>query len=54
MRKNSLSVQFSQFSSVTQSCLPHGLYMVHGILQSRILEWVAFPFSRGLDRGGVK
>ena len=26
---------------------PHGLYTVHGILQARILEWVAFPFSRG-------
>ena len=22
-------------------------YMVHGILQARILAWVAFPFSRG-------
>ena len=22
-------------------------YMVHGILQARILEWAAFPFSRG-------
>ena len=22
-------------------------YMVRGILQARILEWVAFPFSRG-------
>ena len=22
-------------------------YIVHGILQVRILEWVAFPFSRG-------
>ena len=21
-------------------------YTVHGILQARILEWVAFPFSR--------
>ena len=21
--------------------------MVHGILQARILEWVAFPFSKG-------
>ena len=33
---------------VAQLCLtlrPHGL--VHGILQARILEWVAFPFSRG-------
>ena len=34
---------------VTQSCLTL-CYMactVHGILQARILEWVAFPFSRG-------
>ena len=22
-------------------------YIVHGILQARILEWVAFPFSGG-------
>ena len=22
-------------------------YIVHGILQARILEWVTFPFSRG-------
>ena len=22
-------------------------YKVHGILQARTLEWVAFPFSRG-------
>ena len=26
--------------------LYHGVYTVHGILQARILEWVAFPFSR--------
>ena len=35
---------------VTQSCLtlcdPMD-YIVHGILQARVLEWVAFPFSRG-------
>ena len=35
---------------VTQSCLtlcdPMD-YTVHGILQATILEWVAFPFSRG-------
>ena len=35
---------------VTQSCLtlcdPTD-YTVHGILQARTLEWVAFPFSRG-------
>ena len=22
-------------------------YTIHGILQAKILEWVAFPFSRG-------
>ena len=27
-------------------CDPLG-YTVHGILQARILEWVAFPFSKG-------
>ena len=27
-------------------CNPMGS-TVHGILQARILEWVAFPFSRG-------
>ena len=25
-------------------------YTVHGILQARILEWVAFPFSRGCSQ----
>ena len=29
-------------------------YTVHGILQARILEWVAFPFSRGLSNPGTK
>ena len=29
------------------SLWPHGLYIVHGILQARILEWVAFLFSMG-------
>ena len=35
---------------VTQSCLilcDPMVYTVHGILQARILECVAFPFSRG-------
>ena len=35
---------------VTQSCpaLCDPMdYIVHRILQARILEWVAFPFSRG-------
>ena len=32
-------------SVVVNSLRPHGLY--HGILQARILEWIAIPFSRG-------
>ena len=35
---------------VAQPCLTlcdPMVYIVHGILQARILEWVAFPFSRG-------
>jgi len=35
---------------VARSCPTHCEpidYTVHGILQARILEWVAFPFSRG-------
>ena len=29
-------------------------YTVHGILQARILEWVAFPFSRDYNRSSMK
>ena len=29
-------------------------YTVHGILQARILEWVAFPFSRGSPNPGIE
>ena len=34
---------------VTRLCptLCDPIVTVHGILQARILEWVAFPFSRG-------
>ena len=34
---------------VTQLCLTlcDPMDYVHGILQARILEWVAFPFSEG-------
>ena len=34
-------------SVMPDSLQPHGLCKVHGILQARMLEWVAFPFSRG-------
>ena len=29
-------------------------YTVYGILQVRILEWVAIPFSRGLPNPGIE
>ena len=32
----------------------HMDYTVHGILQARILEWVAFLFSRDLPNPGIK
>ena len=42
---------------VAQSCLtlcnPMD-YTVHGILQARILEWVAFPFSGDLSNPGIE
>ena len=37
---------FYVFESESESCNPI-VYTVHGILQPRILEWEAFPFSRG-------
>ena len=44
-------------SEVAQSCptLCDPIdYTVHGILQARILEWVAFPFSRGFPNPGIE
>ena len=32
--------------AVVSDSLPHMDYTVHEILQARILEWVAIPFSR--------
>ena len=29
-------------------------YTVHGILQTKVLEWVAFPFFRDLPNPGIK
>ena len=34
-------------SESAQFCLTFATWTVHGILQARTLEWVAFPFSRG-------
>ena len=40
------SVTSASGSVVRNSCNPMD-YTIHGILQAGILEWVAFPFSRG-------
>ena len=37
----------------SMDCSPPGS-SVHGILQERILEWVAIPFSRGSSRPGIE
>ena len=42
---------------VAQSCLTLCKtmdYTVHGILEARILQWVAFPFSGDLPNPGIK
>ena len=39
-------VKAQSLSPVQLSVIPTD-YTVHGILQARILEWVAFPFSGG-------
>ena len=45
-----MALQRQKKVKVTQWCLtlcnPMD-YTVHGIIQARILEWVAFPFSKG-------
>ena len=43
-----LEVKWSKIHSVMSN------YTVHGILQARILEWVAFPFSRGSFQPGIQ
>ena len=45
--------KWSQSCSVVSNSLqPDGLYNPSGFLQARILEWVAFPFSRGSFQPG--
>ena len=42
-------MKVKKWKSLSRLSLCHLMdYTVHGILQARILEWVAFPFSRGI------
>ena len=48
---------FTSVVKVTHSCptLCDPMdYTVHGILQARVLEWVAFPFSGDLPDPGIE
>ena len=45
------SLQFCPTLCATVNCSPSGS-SVHGILQARILEWVAISFSRGSSQPG--
>ena len=51
--KSHLLISYKVKVKATQSCLtlcnPID-YTVHEILQARVLEWVAYPFSRGSSR----
>ena len=44
--QNDCEVKVKVAQSYLTFCDPMD-YTVHGVLQARILEWVAFPFSRG-------
>ena len=43
-----------QLSAAPWAVVRQAPFTVHGILQSRILEWVAIPFSRGLPDPGIE
>ena len=45
--------QSASCSVVSDSLWPND-YTVHGILQAKVLEWVAFPFSRDLPNPGIE
>ena len=41
-------------SAASNPLQPHGNYAVHGILQARILEWVAYPSPVDLPYPGIE
>ena len=50
-KRNICEVKVAQ--SCPTLCYPM-TYTVHGFLQARILEWVAFPFSRGSSQPRIE
>ena len=50
-RKNLIVAKVWKWKSLSRVWLCDPMdYTVHGILQTKILEWVAFPFSRGCSQ----
>jgi len=47
MRGHETLVSFDELLKVKVLFEALWTYTVHGILQARILEWIALPFSRG-------
>ena len=45
-KKSAINMKVKVTQSCPTLCDPMD-YTVHGIIQARILEWVALPFSRG-------
>ena len=56
-RSKTISSLGIQYVKVIQSCptlCDLMYYTVHGILQARILEWVAIPFSGDIPNPGIE
>ena len=54
MRGHETLVSFDELLKVKVLFEALWTYTVHGILQARILEWIAFPFSRGSSNPGIE
>ena len=48
LQEKNVQLLCERCSVVSDPLRPRGLYTVHGILQARILEWAAVPFSKGI------
>ena len=54
-RKDWVSLEVVKWKSLSRVWLCDPMdYTIHGILQARILDWVAFPFSEDLPNPGIE
>ena len=52
--RHRLSVESVKVAQLCPTLCDPMVYTVHGILQARILEWVAFAFSRGSSQPWIE